>query len=578
MTNREIAECLQEMSLYEQMFDVPFKPAAYERAAEAVAGFGEEVAKLFAEAGVDGLMTVPGVGPNIAKHIAGLLQHGTFKELATYRRRVPVDLPALTAIEGIGPKTVLTLYRRLKITDLDGLERAAKAGKIAGLPHFGRKTQANILAAVERRRHAGTRRILGYVLPVGEQLTEDIRHLPGVVRASVAGSLRRRQETVGDIDLVAASDRPVATAKGFAALPAVADVIESGETMVSVHLKNGLRADLRIVPSAVYGAALQHFTGSKDHNVEIRKLAAAAGLKLNEYGLWRGRRRLAAHTEEEVYRALGLAYIEPELRVAEGELAAAAKGKLPKLIEYGAVRGDLQVQTDWTDGTASIETMIKTARQLGREYLAVTDHTKALGMTGGLDEKKLAAQSKAIDRLNAGLRGEFHVLKGAETNILKDGSIDIADATLAKLDFVGASIHTAFKLSREEQTRRMIVAMRHPHVDGIFHPTGRIINGREPYELDITAVLKAAKATGTAMEIDAFPDRSDLRDAHVRLAVKLGVKLIIDTDAHAPEHLAYLDLGVAIARRGWASAKDILNTRRLPELMKWLKTPKNKRR
>lgn len=581
MTNSDYAALLREAALYYEMFDVPFRPQAYERAAEAVEGNTEDVDAALARGGRKALDEIPGVGPAIAEHLEEAARRGSFKELDQFRRRVPVDLPALTAVEGVGPKTALALWRGLKVTGLDGLERAARTGKIARLPHFGEKTQAAILKAVERRRHAGSRKILGYVLPVAERLSQLLAAAPGVKRAAVAGSVRRRQETVGDFDFIVTTARPEAAIDAVAAFPEVAEVMERGKTKLAVRLKSGMSVDVRVVPDAVFGAALQHFTGSKEHNVALRRLALERGLKLNEYGLWRGRRRLACRTEEEVYRALGLDYIEPELRTATGEIEAAAAGRLPRLIPYGAVRGDLQVQTDWSDGVASVEAMAEAARALGREYVAVTDHTKALGMAHGLDERRLARQGALIDKLNAeyaAARKNFRVLKGAEVNILKDGRLDITDTALAKLDFVGVAVHGAFSLPRAEQTERIIRALKNPHVDCLFHPTGRLLGAREPYDLDMAAVLKAAKATGTAVEIDAFPDRSDLRDAHVRAAVKLGVKLLVDTDAHAPEHLAYLRLGEAIARRGWARTSDVLNTRPLAALKKWLAAPKAKRR
>jgi DNA polymerase (family 10) len=332
-----------------------------------------------------------------------------------------------------------------------------------------------------------------------------------------------------------------------------------------------------VVPDDTYGAILHHFTGNKDHNILLRLLAKKKGLMLNEFGLFKGKKRIASRTEEEIYAGLGLPFIEPELRTGGGEIEAAVAGTLPKLIPYGAIRGDLQVQTSWTDGAASIEKMAEAAKKLGLDYMAVTDHTKALAMTGGLDEKALAKQGKEIDALNR-KHANFTILKGSECDILKDGSMDLNDAALASLDFVGASIHSFFKLTGKEQTARMITAMKNPHVDAIFHPTGRKINKRPPYDIDILEVLKAAKATGTLMEIDAYPDRSDLRDEHVRMAVKLGVKLLIDTDAHHPSHLEWMDLGVAIARRGWAEKKDVLNTRPLKDLLKWLQTPKPQRR
>lgn len=577
MTNAEIAAHLEETGILYAMLDQPFKPRAYERAAGEVAQFGGDVASLYKEKGAKGLREIPGVGPGIAAHIASLLETGTFSEYEKLHEKVPVDVRELTSVEGLGPKTVMLLYKKLGIRNLAQLEAAAKAGKLRNVPRLGAKTEANVLRGIRFLKSSGGRQALGHVLPLATRMEEDLRAVPGVKRAVVAGSIRRRQETIGDIDIIVTTSKPETVMAKFVGFPEVAEVLEHGPTKTAVRLKNGMQADVRVVPDEAFGAALQYFTGSKDHNVQVRTLAIRKGLKLNEYGLWRGKKLLAARSEEDVYRALGLPYIEPEIRTAEGEIEAAKAGKLPKLIPYGAVRGDLQVQTDWTDGAAPIERMAAEAKRLGLEYLAVTDHTKALAMVGGLDERKLAKQGAAIDRLNAKLKG-FTVLKGTECDILKDGSLDLDDAALAKLDFVGVSVHSHFNLSRAEQTARVIRAMRNPHVDAVFHPTGRVLGARPPYEIDMAAIVKAAKETNTALEIDSYPDRSDLRDEHARMAVKAGAKLLIDTDAHHPNHLGYLDLGVAIARRGWARALDVLNARKLPDLMRWLKAPKAKRK
>ncbi len=337
-----------------------------------------------------------------------------------------------------------------------------------------------------------------------------------------------------------------------------------------VRLKNGMDADLRVVPDKSFGAALQYFTGDKRHNITLRTLAEKRGLKLNEYGLWRGRKLVAGRTEEEIYKALRMEVPPPEIRSDSGEIEAALNYKIPRLVGYGDVRGDLQVQTDWTDGSNSIEEMAEEAEKLGREYIAITDHTKSLAMTGGADEKKLLRQMAAIDKIQKKFP-KIKILKGAEVNILKDGSLDIEDAVLAKLDVVGIAVHSHFNLPRAEQTRRIIKAMQNKHADILFHPTGRLIQRREAYDLDMDEIIKAAKATGTVLEIDAYPDRLDLKDEYVKKAVESGVKLSIDTDAHAKNHLHYLELGIAQARRGWAKKSDIINTRPWREMLKLLK-------
>jgi len=580
-TNAEIADIMRLMAVCYEMEGVAFKPAAYERAADAIAALGEDATLMLKQGGTKELMEIDGVGPAIADHIKSLSEKGDFKEYRSCRSRMPEDALELISIPDLGPKKVKTLYDRLKIETVKDLERAARTGKVSSLPGFGKKSEEKILKGIAMLKQAGERRILADILPLTRELERKLEAAPGVKRAVTAGSVRRRQETVGDLDLVVTASQPKKAMDAFAGFDEVREILERGDRNLTALLKNGMTCDLLIVPDEVFGAALQHFTGSKDHNVVVRKMAGDKGLKLNEYGLWRGARRLAAGTEENVYRALGLPYIEPELRTASGEIEAALADRLPDLINYGSVRGDLQVQTDWTDGSSSIEDMARAAMKRGLEYIAVTDHTKTLFMAGGLDEKKLAKQAKEIDGLNAKLVQEgakFTLLKGAEVNIMKDGKLDISDAALAKLDFVGAAIHSSFRLSRVQQTERMIRAMKNPHVDAIFHPTGRIIHRRDPYDIDIEKILKAAKTTGTALEIDAYPSRSDLRDAHVRLAVKHGVKLVIDTDAHHPDHLDYLDYGVAIARRGWAKKRDVVNTKDAAALQSWLAVPKKDRR
>ncbi len=580
-TNRDLARIMREMAAFYEMEGVAFRPAAYERAAESLETSAEDAAALLEQGGEKALRAkIPGVGAGIAEHIRDLLAKGTFKEYARFKKRYPLDILGLTAVENVGPKTAKALYQKLKIKTVDDLERAAQAGRIRGLPRFGRKTEENILKSIAFLRRGAGRRLLGEVLPIAERLLAELRSLPEVKRAEVAGSIRRRQETIGDLDILVTTSKPEKAMAVFTGSPEVAEVLEHGPTKTTVRLKNGMNADVRVVPEDAYGAALQYFTGDKEHNVLVRRLAIAKGLKLNEYGLWRGAKRLASRTEEEVYAAMGLACPPPEIRTASGEIEAATVKKLPKLIPYGALKGDLQVQTDWTDGAAQLEKMAETAVAADLEYIAVTDHTRTLAMTGGLDEKKLKQQMERIDSLNAQYAAAgwpFRILKGAEVNILKDGSLDIADETLAELDFVGAAIHSHFDLPRAEQTARLLAAVRHPHVDAIFHPTGRLIGSREPLDLDMEAVIKEAARTHTVLEVDAMPDRLDLRDAHVRLALRHGVKLCIDSDAHHPEHYRYLPLGLATARRGWATALDVINTWPVEKLLKWLKKPKNKR-
>jgi len=570
-SNSEIARALREMALFLEMDEVPFKPRAYEKAALVVEAFDHPLAELDAQEGIRGLDRLAGVGKGIAEKIHELLGTGRIAALEQLRARTPVDVLGLTAIEGLGPKGVRVLYDELGIHELRGLEKACRAQRVRALPHFGAKSEEKMLRGIALLAGTAGRQLLGVVLPVARDIESRLRGLPGVTRAAVAGSVRRRKETIGDLDFLVCARDPRRVGGTFAAMPEVQHVHGRGETKVLVRLASGMDADLRVVPEASFGAALCYFTGSKFHNVALRRIAQARKLKLNEYGLFRGRRRIAGRTEEDVYQALGLAWIPPELREDAGEIEASSGGRLPHLIDYGDLRGDLQIQTDRTDGTSSIAVMADAARKLGLEYIAITDHTRDLAMARGSDEKALLAQAAAIRALNRKMRG-FRVLSGAEVNIREDGTLDVSDQALAKLEVVGAAIHSHFHQSRGRTTRRVIRALENPHVDIFFHPTARSIGHREPVDLDIDAVIAAAVRTGTVLEIDAMPDRLDLRDEYVRKAVDAGALLAIDSDAHQPGHLAYADqLGVAVARRGWAGKKDIVNALPVAECLAHLK-------
>ena len=547
-----------------------FKPRAYEKAALGVEALDKEVKEIYKESGEKGLLKIPGVGKGIAYHIELLLKNGGFPEYEKLKKKIPINISELTAVEGVGPKMIKILYQKLKIKNLKDLEAAAKAGKIAKLERFGKKSEEKILKGIEFLKKSGGRRVLGFLLPEIRNLEKTVQSFPEVDQAIIAGSTRRRKETIGDIDILATSKKPEHIMERFITLPQVAHVYAKGRTKTMVKLKNGLDCDLRVVPKESYGAALNYFTGSKDHNIALREMAIKKGWKLNEYGLFRGKKQVAGRTEEEIYKALGLRYIEPEMRENTGELELAKIGKLPKLIGYGDLKGDLQTQTNWTDGEDSIERMAEAAEKLGLEYIVITDHTKSLAMTGGADEKKLLKQMAEIDKIQKKFKN-IKILKGAEVNIGKDGSLDIEDKVLAKLDVVGAAVHSHFKLSRADETRRVIKAMENPNVDIIFHLTGRIINRREPIEINIDEIIKAAKRTGTILEIDAYPDRLDIKDDYIKKCVEAGVKMSIDSDAHSASHFKYLEHGIAQARRGWAEKKDIINAWPLEKMLGFLK-------
>ncbi len=574
---------LFEFSYRDAMLDVPFKPRAYELASESIGALKDDVEVAWRKGGIKALKDLPGIGQSIAEKIDEFFRTGKIKEYEQMHKDFPVDIWGLSRIEGLGPKHIADLYRYLKVKNLEGLEWALEKHKVHTIPRWGEKSEAKLARGLELMQRASGRRLLGEILPLAEEIIAKLKKVKGVKRVAVAGSIRRRQETVGDIDLLATTAEPNRVMDAFVDLPFVESIHERGKTRSSVRLKIGIDCDLRVIPDQVYGATLQYFTGDKRHNVLLREYALSKGYTLSEYGLFRrshGARSakpklIVCKTEEEIYKKLGMDTPPPEIRVGADEIEAAQKHKLPDLIPYGSVHGDLQVQTNWTDGDSSIEEMANAAKDAGLDYIAVTDHTKALAFIDGLGEKRLAKQGKEIDRINKKLKG-FAILKGTECDIHKDGSLDLSDAALAKLDWVGVSIHSSFNLSRTEQTKRIVKALSNPNVDCFFHPTCRLIGKREPIDYDFDEILAVAKKNHVALEIDCYPDRSDLNDSRVRAAVKAGAMLVIDTDAHAPEHFRFIPLGEAIARRGWASKKDILNTKPLKQLLTYLAKKRQK--
>lgn len=575
MVNQELSKILYEMALLLEMDDVQFKPRAYEKASLAISSLDEDVREIHRKGGRKALEEIPDVGRGIAERIEEYLKTRRIKDYERLKKKMPVDLEGLKHIEGLGPKKIKLLWQKLKIRTIADLEKAARAGKIRGIPTLGQKTEENILKGIEFVKKSGGRFLLGEIYGLVKEVEARLAKLPGVERAVAGGSIRRMKETIGDADFLVISSRPKPVMEFFVSMPEVVHVYATGETKSMVRLTSGLDCDLRVVPKESFGAALNYFTGSKDHNVALRKIAILKGLKLNEYGLFKGKKQVAGRTEEDLYKALGLSYIEPELRENAGEIEASRAGKLPEnLIGYGDLKGDLQTQTDWTDGANSIEEMAEAAKKAGLSYICITDHTRSLAMTGGADEKKLEKQMSEIDNINSRLEirdSRFKILKGAEVNIMADGSLDIADKTLAKLDCVGAAVHSSFKMSRAEMTKRITRTMENPHVDILFHPTGRIINKRPPYEIDIDGIITAAQRTGTILEIDASPERLDLKDEYIRKCAEAGVKMVIDSDAHSIHGFQFLKFGVAQARRGWAERSDILNTLPLKEFLKSLK-------
>lgn len=572
--NEQVAKIFNAMAFILEGLDVPFKPRAYAKAAEAISVLDKDAAEIYKAGGLAGLKQISGIGQKLAEHIEEYIKTGQLKEYEALKKKLPVDIEKLSAIEGLGPKKVKVLYEKLKIKNIADLAKAIAEHKIAKLEHFGKQSEENIQRGLKFLKTNTGRIPLGYILPLAREIEKKLSKISGVKKVIIAGSIRRWQETIGDIDILAISEQPKKIMDAFLSMPEVRSILSHGPTRSSARLKIGLDADLRVVEPKSFGAALQYFTGDKNHNVKIREIAIKKGLKLNEYGLWRGTKNIACQTEEEIYATLGLDYIEPELRTDSGEIPAAQKHQLPKLVPYNSLKGDLQTQTDWTDGEFSIEKMAHAAIAEKLEYIAITDHTKSLGIAHGLDEKQLAKQGKEIDALNIKFKKEkinFKILKSAEININKDGTLDIADEALKKLDTVSVAVHSAFHISKEAQTKRLIRAIKHPLVNILFHPTGRLINRRAPYELDLEAIIKAATANRVALELDCFPDRMDLKDTYVRQAIDKGVKIAIDTDAHHPEHFKFLELGIGTARRGWATKNDVINTWPVEKLLKWAK-------
>ena len=551
--------------------NVLFRARAYYRAADTIAGLQENVTDIYGRHGVNGLLEIPSVGKAIASKIEEYIKRSRIQHLEELKAKMPIDIDELYGIEGIGPKTIKMFYDKLQIKNLDDLEKAATEGKLKTLPGFTEKKERDIFKQIEFFKRGKGRLIIGEVYPLVKQIEKRLQHIDGVKNAVAAGSIRRMKETIGDIDYLVAANDPKRVIDFFVKMPEVQEILGMGQAKAFVKLASGIDADLLVVPDESWGAALQYFTGSKEHSVQLRKIAISKGLRLNEWGIFKGDKRIAGATEEEVYKILGLQWIPPEMRENAGEIELGRQHKIPKLVEYGSLKGDLQVHSENSDGTATIEEMARGAKAFGLDYIAITDHTKSLALAGGLEEQELLEQAYKISQLNDRLREELRILSSAEVNIMKDGSLDIPNTVLDKLDIVGAAIHSHFNLPIETQTERLIKAAKNPSVDILFHPTGRLINKRAGYPVDIEKVIEVSKDTNTVLEIDAHYDRLDLKDEYVRMAVRKGVKLVIDSDAHHPIHYSFLTFGVAQARRGWAIQSDILNTLPADKLLKALK-------
>ncbi len=566
--NQELASIFYEIADILEMKKVQWKPAAYRKAASAVESLGGDVREVYEKEGEKGLEEIPGVGEAISKKIIEYLKTGKVKHLEELKKSIPKGMDELMNVPGIGAKRALKLYHELGIKSVKELEDAAKKHKIAGIENFKEKSEENILQGIEFMKKGKGRILLGLALPVARDIEKKLKSLKEVKEAIAGGSVRRREETIGDIDILVVSENNKKVVDFFTRMPIVKRILASGDTKAVVISKDNMQVDIRVIKPESFGSALQYFTGNKEHNIHLRKIAIKKGLKLSEYGLFKGKNQIAGKTEEEVYKKLGMQYLPPELRTDTGEIEAALKRKLPRLVEHNELLGDLHVHTNLSDGENSIEEMAEAARNLGLKYIAICDHGgKTLNHA---NKKQLEKQLVEIDKINKKF-SNFRLLKGVEVDIQGNGSLSIKDSFLKKLDVVTASIHSSFRFDKEKQTARVLKAMDNDFVNIIGHPTGRLIQAREPINADLEKIYEKAKEKNIALEINASIDRLDLNGENVRNALSKGVKLSIGTDAHSKAQLSLLELGTAMARRGWAEKKDVLNTLSLEELRKFLK-------
>ncbi len=564
--NDEVAEILERLAdALEFLGEIPYKVRAYRRAARVIGNYPEDIEDLYRRRGLEGLMDLPGVGERIAKKVAEYLETGRMRKYEEVMARVPKDLIDLLSVPGIGPRTLKVAHEKLGVRTKEDFRRVLEDGSLAKLPGFGPKKVANIRRALQLYERMAGRIPIGLAYPLVQRIVEELKGIPEVLEIHPAGSFRRMKETVGDIDILVSADPQYGRRiiEEFVGLPEVVQVLAAGETKGSA-IFGKLQVDIRVVPPESYGAALQYFTGSKDHNIHLRNLARERGLKISEYGVFEGNRRIAGRTEEEVYRAVGLVWIPPELREDRGEIEAAMEGRLPDLVDYSDIKGDLHVHSHYSDGTATLEEVALASLKMGYEYVAVCDHSQSVKYAGGLDVDTLRAKNREIERINASIKG-IRLLKGTEVDILPDGALDYPDEVLAELDFVIAAVHTWRR--DEDVTERILKAMENPFVHAIAHPTGRLIGKREGYRVDVEEIVKKAKETGTFLEINGYYERLDLNDTNARLAKENGVKVTLGTDTHQIGQLWQMRLAVGTARRGWLEKGDVINVLPLEELL-----------
>ena len=587
MKNSEIVKIFREISYLIQIAEKDpntiFKVRAYEKAADVIENLPMSIEEIYLKDGIQGLRKIPSIGNAISSKIEEFIKSNKIAYHEELKRKIPIRASEFSNMRGFGPKTMKLLYEKLKITSISELERSASEGKISKLKGFSKAKEENILKTIQLSKQTKSRYLLGDVYPLIKKIEAELSRQDNVIRCLVVGSFRRMRETIGDIDILISTEEPEKVIEFFVNMPEVEETKGKGKAKAFVELRNGIAIDLLMVPEESFGSASQYFTGNKDHNISLRNLAISMDLHLNEWGLYnKGGKKIAGTSEKEIYETLQLQYIPPELRENCGEIEYFSKHRNSRLelIDYGDLRGDLHTHSEITDGTMSIYDMAEQARKkFGLEYIAITDHTKSLRLANGLDEMQILDQINNIEQLNDTVNENstddtdtnFRILSSAEVNILKDGTLDISNNILDKLDIVGASIHSNFSLSKEIQTERLIKAAKNPSVDILFHPTGRLINKREGYSIDIEKIIEAAYETRTVLEINSNYNRLDLRDEHIRMAVEKGVKLAINSDAHHPVHFAYLLFGIGQARRAWAKKIDIINTLKVDSLLKSLK-------
>ncbi len=569
--NADIANIFEQMAaMLSILDDNPFKIRAYKKAAVNILELNEDIEDRVSQ---DDVTDIPGVGKDLANKVKEYVETGGIKEFDKLQEQVPLEMTELLGILGLGPKTLALLYRELHVRGLEDLEKVLDSDEVLKFKGLGQKKVDEIKRGIPLLKQKRDRTRLGIALPLAEIIKKEVEGIKGTEGTIIAGSIRRMRETIKDIDILTISDDTQRTVKEFSELPFVKEVLASGSTKASVITKDGIQVDLRVVGPESYGGALQYFSGSQAHNVKLRSIASKNGLRINEYGIFKGEDKIAGETEKEMYGTLDLPFISPELREDRGEIEAAMQGNLPDLIELGDIKGDLHMHTTWSDGKASIQEMAESAMALGYEYVAITDHSPSSTIANGLSIEKLKEKREELIAVNKKMKG-INILMGSEVDIKTDGTLDYPDEVLKELDVVIASVHSGFKMDRDTITKRILTALENPYVHALGHPTGRLINQREPYDVDIDQLIEAALKYDKALEVNSSYQRLDLKDLHVKKAVEAGVKIVISTDAHRPEGLLQMRYGVGTARRGWVQKKDVLNALEFDELNEWLKSKK----